>query len=117
MLLHEFGEDLVLALELLLKVGDPPVLVVACASGAGLERGRGVLEELLLPAVEHRGVDAVLVTQIRDRGVFEEVKPQNVLLQLKRDKPSARISYNFERRFSHAQENPKALHVPGEGGH
>src|SRR3954454_11558569 len=85
MLLHEFGEDLVLALELLLKVGDPPVLGVAGASGAGLERGGGVLEELLLPAVEHRRVDSVLVTEIRDRGVFEEVKPQDGHLLLGRE--------------------------------
>src|SRR5262249_22533729 len=41
----------------------------------------------------------------------------SVLLQLKWDKPSARISYNFERRCSHAQEDPQALHGPGEGGH
>src|SRR2546426_11851987 len=77
MLLHEFGEDLVLALELLLEVSDPPVLVVAGASGAGLEGGRAVLEELLLPAVEHRGVDAVLVTPIRDGDVFQEMKPKD----------------------------------------
>ena len=77
MFLHEFREDLVLALELLLQKRDPPVLVVAGTAGAGLEGGRGVLEELLLPAVEHRGVDAVLVTQVRDRGVFEEMEPKN----------------------------------------
>ena len=54
-----------------------PILVVAGASGAGFEGGRAVLEELLLPAVEHRGVDAVLVTQIRDGDVFEEMKPKD----------------------------------------
>src|SRR5512142_2671396 len=85
MFLHEFGEDLVLALELLLQKGDPPVLGIAGASGTGLEHGRGVFEELLLPAVEHRGVDAVPVTQVRDRGVFEEVKPQNGHLLLRRE--------------------------------
>src|SRR5512142_1889913 len=85
MFLHEFGEDLVLALELLLQKGDPPVLGIAGVSGTGLEHGRGVFEELLLPAVEHRGVDAVPVTQVRDRGVFEEVKPQNGHLLLRRE--------------------------------
>src|SRR5215216_3616089 len=93
MLLHEFGEDLVLALELLLEVGDPPVLVVAGASGAGLECGRGVLEELLLPAVEHRGVDAVLVTKVRDRGVLEEVKPQDGHLLLGREALSGLLGH------------------------
>src|SRR3954447_14330343 len=93
MLLHELGEDLVLALELLLEVGDPPVRVVAGASGAGLERGRGVLEELLLPAVEHRGVDAVLVTQVRNRGVLEEVKPQDGHLLLGREALSGLLGH------------------------
>jgi hypothetical protein len=77
MFLHEFGEDLVLALELLLEQRDLPILGVAGASGAGLERGRAVLEELLLPTVEHRGVDAVLVAQIRDGDMFEEMEPKD----------------------------------------
>src|SRR3974390_2854290 len=76
MSLHEFGEDFVLALQLLFQQGDPPVLVVAGAAGAVLECGSGVLEELLLPTVEHRGVNAVLVAQIRNRGVFEEMEPK-----------------------------------------
>src|SRR5271165_2515312 len=76
MFLHEFGEDFVLALQLLFQQGDPPVLVVAGAAGAVLECGSGVLEELLLPTVEHRRVNAVLVAQIRHRGVFEEMKPK-----------------------------------------
>ncbi len=77
MFLHQFGEDFVLALELLLQEGDPPVFGVAGSPGSGLEGGSGVLEELLLPAIEHRGVDAVLVTEIRDRRVFEEMEPKN----------------------------------------
>jgi hypothetical protein len=77
MFLQEFGEDFVLALEPLLQEGDPSILGVAGLSGEGLEGSRGVLEELLLPAVEHRGVDAVLVTEVGDRGVFEEMEPQD----------------------------------------
>src|SRR6516165_4501343 len=77
MFLHEFREDFVLALELLLQGGDPLILRVGGPSGAGLEGRGAVLEELLLPAVEHRGVDAVLVTQIRDGDVFEEMKSQD----------------------------------------
>jgi hypothetical protein len=73
MFLHEFGEDLVLALELLFQEGDPPVLVVAGSADARLEGGSGVLEELLLPAIEHGWVNAVLVTEIGDRSVFEEM--------------------------------------------
>jgi hypothetical protein len=75
--LQEFREDLVLALELLLKQRDLPILGVAGASGAGFECGRAVLEELLLPTVEHRGVNALLVAEIRDSDVFEEMEPKD----------------------------------------
>src|SRR5271154_2784987 len=77
MFLHEFREDFVLTLELLFQKRDPPVLVVAGTAGAGLECGSGVLEEFLLPTVEHRGVDPVLVTQVRNGCVFEEMEPKN----------------------------------------
>src|SRR5436309_8791261 len=72
MFLHEFGEDFVLALELLFQGGDPAILVIAGTSGPGLERGGGVLEEFLLPAIEHGGVDAVPITEVGDGGVFQE---------------------------------------------
>src|SRR4051794_14803895 len=77
MFLHEFGEDFVLALELLFQGGDPAILVIAGTSGPGLERGGGVLEEILLPATEHGGVDAVPITEVRDGGVFEEMEPKD----------------------------------------
>src|SRR3954451_17292409 len=77
MFLHEFREDFVLALELLLQEGDLPILGIAGASGSGFEGGGAVLEELLLPAVEHRRVDAVLVAQIRDGGVLKEMEPKD----------------------------------------
>jgi len=77
MFLHQFGEDFVLALELLLQVGDPAVLGIAGAVGAGFESSGSILEELLLPAVEHRRMDAILVTQVRHGGVFEKMEPEN----------------------------------------
>src|SRR3954466_3520506 len=77
MVLHEFGEDFVLALELLFQGGDPAILVVAGTSGPGLECGGGVLEEFLLPAIGHGGVDAVPITEVRDGGVFEEMEPKD----------------------------------------
>src|SRR3974377_686379 len=77
MFLHEFGEDFVLALQLLFQQGDPPVLVVAGAAGAVLECGSGVLEEPLPPTVANRGVNAVLVAHIRNRGVVEEMEPKD----------------------------------------
>ena len=62
MIFHEFREHFVVAAELIFQEGDPPVLAIAGSSAAGLECGSGVVEELLLPAVEHRGAVAVLVT-------------------------------------------------------
>src|SRR4051812_41651082 len=77
MFLHKFGEDFVLALELLFQGGDPAILVIAGTWGPGLERGGGVLEEFLLPAIEHGGVDAVAITEVRDGGVLEEMEPKD----------------------------------------
>ncbi len=94
-----------------------PVLGIAGASGAGFEGGRAVLEELLLPAVEHRGVDAVLVAQIRDGGVFKEMEPKdgNLLLGgeslaslLGHGRTSARNCSLFER---------SAFPIPSEAKH
>jgi hypothetical protein len=85
MFLHEFREDFVLALELLLQEGNPLILGVGGSSGAGLDGGGAVLEELLLPAVEHRGMDPVLVTQVRNGGVFEEMEPKKGDLLLSRE--------------------------------
>src|SRR5271166_164636 len=120
MFLHEFGEDFVLALQLLFQQGDPPVLVVAGAAGAVLECGSGVLEELLLPTVEHRGVNAVLVAQIRHRGVFEEMEPKyGDLLRdaeaipsfLGHGKTSARDCSLFERLVPPIPTEAKHLHA------
>ena len=95
-------------LELLFQEDDPSALGIGSASGAGLECGSGVLEELLLPTVEHRGVDAVLVTQIRDRSALEEVETQNGDLLLSREslpdflghgKPPLEIVAYSSRRF------------------
>ena len=60
-------------------------LLVAVTPGNGLMVGpasllkscRAVLEELLLPAVEHRRLEPRLVTQIRDRHSFHQMPPEN----------------------------------------
>src|SRR3954464_14838940 len=36
-----------------------------------------VLEEFLLPTIEHGGVDAVPITEVGDGGVLEEMKPKD----------------------------------------
>jgi hypothetical protein len=42
----------------------------------GFEQRRAPLEELLLPPVEHRGVDAVLIAQVGDGHVLQQVEAQ-----------------------------------------
>jgi hypothetical protein len=79
-LLQEFGQDLVLALELVLEGSDLAVLgvLLGLASPAGVLKGGGaVLEELLLPAVEEGGVEAELVAQVGNGGLLQEVAAEN----------------------------------------
>ena len=66
MFLHQFGDDLVLALELLAQGGDGPLVVALGRGVLALEGGGAVLEELLLPEVEQRGGEVVLVTEVGD---------------------------------------------------
>ena len=60
---HEFGEDLVLALQLGFEFFD--ILILGVFEGFGLasilERQMGVLEELSLPLVKERGIDLELI--------------------------------------------------------
>src|SRR5215470_3865552 len=42
-----------------------------------LKGSRCVLEELLLPAVEDRGLESVLATQFRDRNLLQQMPPQD----------------------------------------
>src|SRR5918999_1542503 len=77
MLLHQLGEDLVLALELFLEGGDLAVLGVflGLATFAGLGEGSGaVLEELLLPEVEEGDGEVVLLADVRNRLLLQEVE-------------------------------------------
>ena len=67
MLGHQFGQNLVLGLDLLLQLGDPLLLGRMVWPCFRLKCSRAFLEELLLPAVEDRGLETALVTQFRDR--------------------------------------------------
>jgi hypothetical protein len=59
---HQLRQDLILDVDLLLQVVDPFLLGGMFGPGFRLKRSRPVLEELLLPAVEDRRLEAVLVT-------------------------------------------------------
>src|SRR5262245_52283627 len=91
MLLHQLGEDLVLALQLSLEVGELSVL----GGGTGLaalvasrEGSSAVLEELLLPVVEEADGDAMFFPEVGNRDFVEEVLPEQGDLGLRGKVPS-----------------------------
>ena len=77
MLLHELGNDLILALNLVSQSGNGPLLVFLGRRPNLLKGGSSVLEELLLPVVEHRGLDVVLVAKIGHRNSLEQMAAQD----------------------------------------
>jgi len=77
MLRHQLGQDFVLRLDLLFQVGDPLLLGGVVGWPLLLEGRRPVLEELLLPAVEDRGLQAQFIAELRDRLLVQQMPPQN----------------------------------------
>ena len=79
MLGHQFGQDLILGLHLLLQELDPFLLLLDLTGGAflRLEGGRSVLEELFLPAVEHRRLQALFLTESGNRHLIQQMSSQN----------------------------------------
>jgi len=78
-LLHEFGENFVLALEFGFESGDLAFLsgCIGLAAFAMVLEGRGaVLEELLLPEIEEVDREVVLLTDVRDGLLLQEVEAQ-----------------------------------------
>jgi hypothetical protein len=76
MLLHQLGEDLVLALAFGLEVSDLAVLSGAVGFAALVVAGEGglaVLEKELLPGVEVVDGDAVVFAKVGDRDLVEKV--------------------------------------------
>jgi hypothetical protein len=101
-LLHQFGEDLMLAAEFVLQGCDGAILDVGNGLAAfvvGGEGGGAVLEERFLPVVEVGDGDAVLLAQIRDGDFLQEMGPENRDLLLRgevatlpaHEKSSARV--------------------------
>jgi hypothetical protein len=77
MFLHQFRDDLVLALELVAQRGDGPLKVAVGQGVLPLEGRRSVLEELLLPEVEHGGRELMLIAEVRDGDVVNQMTPQD----------------------------------------
>jgi hypothetical protein len=67
MLRHQFGQNLILRLDLLLQIRDSFLFGLMVLPSSLLESGGSVLEELLLPAIEYRRLEPQLIIQIRDR--------------------------------------------------
>ncbi|GAC1627090.1 MAG: hypothetical protein NVS9B13_23900 [Candidatus Acidiferrum sp.] len=72
---HQFRQDLIIALDLLLQIGDPLPLYGMVGPRFRLNGSRVVLEELLLPPVEARGLKSLFVTQLRDRHPLQQMPP------------------------------------------
>src|SRR6266436_6386566 len=62
---HQFRQDLILGLDLLLQIGDPLLLCGMVGPRFRLKGSRAVVEELLLPGVEDRGLESLFVTAPR----------------------------------------------------
>src|ERR1700676_455740 len=79
MLGQQLGQDLILALHLLLQELNPFLLLGHLAVGTflGVGGGSAVLEELFLPTVENRWLQTLFFTQIRDWNLIQKVPPQN----------------------------------------
>jgi len=74
---HQFGQNLVLGLDLLFQIGDPILLGGVVGPGFLLEGRRAVLKELLLPAVEDRGLESKFIAKLRDRLVLQQMPPED----------------------------------------
>lgn len=80
MLAQQLGHHLILVPQLGLQEGDPPLLgrlLPARLRSPLLEHHRPLLEQLLLPAVEHRWLKSVLLADLRDRHPLDQMLPQN----------------------------------------
>jgi len=72
---HQFRQGLFLGLDFLLRIGDPLLLCGMVGPLFRLKGSRAVLEELLLPAVEDRGLESLFFTQLRDRHLLQQMPP------------------------------------------
>ena len=84
MLRHQFSQDLIFRLDLLLQIGDSFLFRLMVGASPLLECRRSVLEKLLLPAVEQGRLQLKFVTQIRDRHSLHQMPPQNGNLLFRR---------------------------------
>jgi hypothetical protein len=77
MLRHQLRQDLVFGLDLLFQILNALLLGLRIGPGLILEGRRSVLEELLLPPVEDRWLQAQLLAELGDRFLAQQMPSQN----------------------------------------
>jgi hypothetical protein len=77
MFFQQFSDDFVLALELVAQRGDGSLEVALGRGELAPEGGRAVLEELLLPEVEERGRELVLIAEVGDGHAVDQMAPKD----------------------------------------
>jgi hypothetical protein len=77
MLRHQLSQHLILGLDLLLQILDVLLLGLLIGAGLILEGRRSILEELLLPAVEDRWLQAQFIAELGDRFLAQQMPPQD----------------------------------------
>jgi len=79
---HQFGQHLVFGLDLFFQKLDPLLFRLVIWTALALEGGRTILEELLLPTVEHRWRQPQFITPIGNRHLIQQVPSQDGSLLL-----------------------------------
>jgi hypothetical protein len=105
MLGHQLRQNLVLSLDLLLQVSDPLLVGGVVRSRLLLEGGRAVLEELLLPVVEDRGLESQLIAELRDWLLLQQMPPQEALLTGGEGRRPGVLSFTLGERLLHFELN------------
>jgi hypothetical protein len=87
--LHNLGDDHILARQLFAQRPDLLFELFRLRLAATVrERRNRVLRQLLLPAIENRRLQAVLLTQIGDRNSLDQMLPENAGFLLRRKLPA-----------------------------
>ena len=90
MLRHQFSQNLIFRLDLLLQIGDSFLFRLMVGASPLLESRRSVLEELPLPAVEHGWLDPVRHTDPRSA-----LLPPNAASEWQPSLPACSASVDF----------------------
>src|ERR1700686_5708660 len=77
MLDHQFGQQLVFGLNLLLQELDPLLFGLMVRAALAREGRSAILEELFLPTIEYCWLQSQFITQIGNRHFIQQVPSQD----------------------------------------